>query len=83
MKIVAVVIALVVAATAATYFRYGSLDPCSWMEQDMAGSSGSPRLAVRAAIRAKFLLGGIAAPTPYDCLLGWWEFRTEDLSAGS
>lgn len=65
------------AAVAATYARYGSFDPCEWMEQDLAARSGLPRLAVRARIRAQFLLEGVAAPDAGQCILAWWEFRAE------
>ncbi len=42
MKFVLIVIGLAVAATIATYARYGSLDPCDWMEQDLARQTGLP-----------------------------------------
>ncbi len=82
-KIAVVVIALAAASAAATYFRYGSLDPCDWTEHDMAESLGSPRIVARAAIHTKFLLDGITEPTFRDCLRGWWKFRTDDLPANS
>ncbi len=83
MKIAVVVGALVAAVVAATYFWYGSLDPCDWTEQDMADRLGSPRIVARAAIHTQFLLDGITEPTFRDCLSGWWKFRTDDLPANS
>jgi uncharacterized PurR-regulated membrane protein YhhQ (DUF165 family) len=77
MKVVVVVIVLAAAAAVATYVHYRSLSPCDWMEQDMAERSGSPPIVVRASIRANFLLEGIADPGAYDCLLGWWRFKSE------
>ena len=82
-KIAVIAGALVAAVVAATYFWYGSFDPCDWTEQDMAASSGSPRLVARATIRAKFLLDGITEPTFRDCLHGWWLFKTDDPPANS
>ena len=75
--------ALVPTVVAATYFWYGSPDPCDWTEQDMADRSGSPRIVARAAVDTKFLLDGITEPTFRDCLRGWWQFRTDDLPANS
>lgn len=76
-KIGLVALALIVAASAATFARYRSLDPCAWMEHDMAERSGFPPLVVRAQIRAEFLLDGITEPGPYDCLIEWWALRRE------
>ncbi len=83
MKFVLIVIGLAVAATIATYARYGSLNPCDWMEQDLARQTGLPPLVVRVRISAGFLLDGISDPGPYDCLFGWWEFRSEGLPGES
>ncbi len=83
MKFVLIVIGLAVAATIATYARYQSLNPCDWMERDMARQTELPPLVVRARIRAAFLLQGISDPDPYDCILGWWEFRAEGLPGDS
>ena len=84
MKMVAVVLAAIgLAAAIATWSRYESFDPCVWMEQDRAKRSGLPRLAVRARIRAEFLLRGIGNPGPYQCLQTWWKFRAENLPDGS
>ncbi len=76
MKNALIVIALLsIAAGAATYYRYASFHPCDWMEQDLAESSGLPRLVMRGKIRAEFMLRGIAEPGPTDCVLAWWDFR--------
>lgn len=83
MRYALLVIALAAAATVATYVRYESLDPCDWMEQDMARQSALPLLVVRARIRAEFLLEGITEPTATDCLSRWWEIRAEGLGQGS
>ena len=72
-----------VPAVAATYFCYGSLDPCDRTEQDMADCSGSPRIVAPTAIHTKFLLDGITEPTFRDCLRGWWRFGTDDLLANT
>ena len=83
MKFVLIVIGLAVAATVATYARYGSLSPCDWMERDMVRQTDLPPLVVRARIRAAFLIDGITDPGPSDCLFGWWEFRSEGLPGES
>ncbi len=83
MKFVLIVIGLAVAATIATYARYESLNPCDWMERDMARQTGLPPLVVRVRISGAFLLDGITEPGPSDCLVGWWEFRSEGLPGES
>ncbi len=83
MKVVLVVIGLAVAATIATYARYQSLNPCDWMERDLARQAGLPPMVVRARIRTGFLLQGISDPDAFDCILGWWEFRAEGLPGNS
>ena len=83
MKYALLVIGLAVAATIATYVRYESLDPCDWMDQDMARQSGLPLLVVRTRIRAEFLLEGITEPSASDCLSRWWEIRAEGLNEDS
>ena len=70
-----VITLLALAAGAATYYRYASFHPCDWMEQDLAESSGLPRLVMRGRIRGEFMLRGIADPSPSDCVLAWWDFR--------
>jgi hypothetical protein len=79
MKYALIGFVLLIAATAATFYRYGSLDPCSWMEQDMAADSALPLLVIQAEIKARFLLDGITDPGFYECLEAWWELRGEDL----
>jgi hypothetical protein len=74
---------LLLAAGVATYVRYGTFDPCDWMEQDLAKQSGLPRLVVKARIQAKFLMDGISEPDLRQCTLAWWEARAEDLPDGS
>ncbi len=71
---------LVITAVVATYFRYQSLDPCDWMEQDLASESSLPLLVVQTKIRAEFLLDGITEPGPGDCLTAWWDLRSNGLS---
>ena len=84
MKTVAlIVIGIAIATSAATYARYRSFDPCEWAVQDMAEESVLPRLAVRARIKARFLVRGITDPDPYQCLDAWWEYRAEDLPGNS
>jgi hypothetical protein len=83
MRYALLVIGLAVAATVATYARYESLDPCDWMEQDLARQSGLPLIVVRARIRAEFLLEGITEPTAADCLSRWWEIRADGLTEGT
>ncbi len=80
MRYALLVVGLALAATAATYVRYESLDPCDWMERDMAQQSGLPLLVVRARITAEFLLEGITDPSATDCLARWWEIRAEGVS---
>ncbi len=70
---------LVAAAAGATYWRYQSLDPCDWMEQDLAENFCLTALVVEAKIRASFLIRGIVDPGPADCLLEWWRLRREGL----
>jgi hypothetical protein len=70
---------LMIAAVAATYARYQSLDPCDWMMRDLAESSNLPDIVVEARVRSAFLLDGITEPTSSDCLTGWWQLRSEML----
>ena len=74
---------LLIAAGTATFYKYGSLHPCDWMERDLAEQSALPPVAVQARIAAEFLLDGITEPSPGDCLLRWWDFRQEGLPEGS
>jgi hypothetical protein len=83
MKYALIALALAVAASAATYARYESLDPCDWMAQDLARESGLPTFMVEAKIRAQFLLDGVTNPTTYQCLSAWWKVRAESASEKS
>jgi hypothetical protein len=74
-----IVAGLLVVAVIATYARYESLDPCDWMEHDLAAESSLPQVAVELQISAAFLLDGITEPTAGDCLVKWWEWRREGL----
>jgi hypothetical protein len=74
-----IVAGLLVVAVIATYARYESLDPCDWMEHDLAAESSLPQVAVELQISAAFLLDGITEPTPGDCLVKWWDWRREGL----
>ena len=79
MKAALLVAGLLLVAVGATFFRYQSLNPCDWMEQDLAESYGLPPLIVRAQIRAAFLLEGVTEPDAVDCLLEWWDWRSEGI----
>ncbi len=83
MKYAVMALGLVIVAVVATLYRYGSLDPCFWMEKDMAADSNLPLIIIRAEIKARFLLKGYTDPGFYDCLEGWWELRTEELPSES
>ena len=72
---IALVVIAAIAATAATWFRYQSFDPCVWLEQDYANDSALPRIVIQGRIKAEFLLRGLSAPTPKDCIDAWWNFR--------
>ena len=82
MKALLVVILLLGAAAVATYARYGSFDPCAWIERDLAEDYDLPPIVLRARLRGGFLLRGITDPTPYDCLTEWWTLRSENLREG-
>jgi len=75
-KYLVIVAGLLVAAVAATFVRYESLDPCVWLVHDAARQSGLPALAEETRLRAAFLVRGIAEPGPYDCLTAWWRLRS-------
>ncbi len=79
MKYLVILLALLISGSLATYVRYESLDPCVWMEQDLSAANGLPLLVVQARIRAEFLLDGITEPAPNDCLMAWWDLRSEGL----
>ena len=78
-RFLVIVAGLVAAAAIATYARYQSLDPCDWMEQDLAAQTELPDVAVGLQISAAFLLEGITDPGPGDCLVKWWDWRREGL----
>jgi len=80
MKYALIAMGLAVAASAATYARYESLNPCDWMARDMVQQSGLPLFIIEARIRAAFLLDGITDPTPYECLSEWWKVRADGAS---
>lgn len=81
MKILILLLALLVAAGTATVVRYGSLDPCAWLDHDSAKASGLPRLVAQAQVRAQFLLDGITSPTPGECLTAWWDLKANGAAA--
>lgn len=68
-----------VAASGATYYRYGTFDPCDWMEQDLAKQSGLPRLVAKAKVRAELLIDGVTQPDFGQCTLAWWKFRADEV----
>ena len=79
MRILAIGVVILLAATVATYLRYQSLSACDWMEQDMVAGSDLPKVVVQARIAASFLLDGVTDPTSMECLSAWWEYRVEGL----
>lgn len=81
MKVVFLIVVLVGAAAVATLVRYGSLQPCDWLDHDTAQESGLPRLVAQAQVRAAFLLEGITDPTPGECLTAWWDLKANGAAA--
>ena len=79
MRMALVALGVLVAAAAATLMRYGSLDPCVWLETDLIEDSILPPVAVRARIRGAFFVDGVTDPGPLDCLVKWWDWRGEEL----
>jgi hypothetical protein len=79
MKALLLVAGLLLAAVVATLFRYQSLHPCDWMERDLTEAYGLPALVAQAQIRAAFLLEGVTEPDALDCLLKWWDWRSEGI----
>jgi len=79
LKYAILALVLMIAAAGATIFRYGSLDPCVWLEKDTAAASSLPLIAVQAQITLKLGLD----PAPYECLEAWWTVRTDGLSEES
>ncbi len=83
MRMALITLGVLVAAAAATLMRYGSLDPCVWLEKDLIEDSILPAAVVRAQIRAAFLIDGVTDPGPLDCLLEWWVWSGEEISDAS
>jgi len=81
MKFVFLIVALVAAESVATLVRYGSLQPCDWLDHDTAQEAGLPRLVAQAQVRAAFLLEGITNPTPGECLTAWWDLKANGAAA--
>ncbi len=79
MRMALVALGVLVAAAAATLMRYGSLDPCVWLETDRIEDSILPAAVVRAQIRGAFFVDGVTYPGPLDCLVKWWDWRGEEL----
>ena len=79
MKYAILAFVLVTAAVGGTMFRYGSLDPCVWLEKDMAAASSLPRIAVQAQITLQLGL----EPSAYECLDAWWTVRSNGLEQKS
>lgn len=75
-----IVIGIVVAATAATYVRYRSFDPCEWIARDMADRTAIPVIVWQSRIRADFLLQGITDPSASDCVVAWWKERANGVT---
>ena len=67
-----------VAASIATYARYGSFDPCDWMAQDLSQHSNLPHLVAEAKIRGEFLIRGVTDPNFGQCTTAWWKYRAEE-----
>ena len=84
MKYLWIAVALIAVAVGGTLFRYGSLHPCEWLEQDTIETSGVRPVVAQAQIRATFMVHGIAEPGAYDCLRHWWRLKADGkLSGGS
>ena len=67
--------ALLVAASGATYADYGSLSPCRWLVIDTAEYTGLPETIAAGRARADMALRGDLDPDAVDCLRGWWRVR--------
>lgn len=81
MKLLVLVLGLAGAAAVATLVRYGSLEPCDWLDQDTAKETGLPRVVAQARVRAAFLLDGITDPTSGECLTAWWDLKANGAAA--
>ena len=79
MRYLVFVVVLGLAGVIATFARYESLDPCEWLEQDMARALGMPLIVAQARIHAGFLFRGIVEPTSVECLEDWWQLKAEGL----
>ncbi len=79
MRMALVTLGVLVAAAAATLVRYGSLDPCVWLETDLIEDSILAPALVRAKIRTAFFVDGVTDPGPLDCLLQWRDWRGGEL----
>ncbi len=79
MKAALLVAGLLLAAAGATFFRYQSLDPCDWLERDLVEAYGMPSVMAQAKILLEFGLEGVLDPDALDCLLKWWDWRSEGI----
>ncbi len=70
---------LLLAAVGATFFRYQSLHPCDWMVRDVAETYGVSPAIAQAKIHVEFGLDGVFDPDALDCLLKWWDWRSEGI----
>jgi hypothetical protein len=66
-----------IAATGATYYRYQSFDPCSWLEQEFADEWKAPRMIAKGRIMAEFYVRGVTDPSFSQCVSAWWHFRLD------
>lgn len=80
-KFLYVAVALLFAAAAATFARYESFDPCSWLEHDLAEQTGLPRMVTKAQIQTEFFVEGVTNPSAKQCLFAWWDVRAEGTRA--
>jgi len=71
-------VAVALAASVATYFRYHSFDPCNWMAQDIARHTGVSVILTETKVKADFLMRGITQPDPTECVLAWWKERADE-----
>lgn len=78
--VLVVVIGIAMAATAATYIRYHTFDPCEWIARDMADRTSVPLVVWQSRVRADFLLQGVAEPSPSQCVLAWWKERADGVA---
>ena len=81
MKYLGLILVLVVAASVATYVRYGSLHPCDWLVRDTARLLDLTPLMAEARVRGLFLLEGVADPDAGACVREWWRLRAQGAAA--